>query len=173
MGGSISLTSAPNEGSTFTIKIPVGHQNQPLAAARAAQGEDAGQTRLRILVAEDNEPIRFLFQTMLEKWGHLVDTAADGKLALQAVQAQPYDVLLIDMQMPEMDGVTAAQEIRKINHARRMPIIVVTANAGPESRRVCREAGVTDVLTKPVNWGELARLLRHYSPGALGQQPPA
>lgn len=173
MGGSISLTSVPNEGSTFTIGIPVGHQTQPIVPAHPAVREHAGQTRLRILVAEDNEPIRFLFQTMLEKWGHLVDTAADGRMALEAVQAQPYDLLLIDMQMPKMDGLTAAQEIRKIDHARRMPIIVVTANAGPESRRACLEAGITDVLTKPVNWGELARLLRHHTGGELEQQPAA
>jgi len=168
MGGSISLKSALGTGSTFTITVPVAISADAPAVAAAAAPIDPGPAGLRILAAEDNEAIRFLLKTMLQKWGHTVDTASDGRAAVEAARAKTYDAILMDMQMPEMDGLEAAREIRKIDSARHTPIIAVTADS-IEHRRTYEDAGITAYTGKPVNWGELAQLLRAHA----GKRSPA
>lgn len=159
MGGTISLRSMPHKGSAFTITIPVEVPAEAPAPARASAGQVLAPRSLRLLVAEDDDTIRFLLQAMLQKWGHRVDTAANGLLAVEAVRAGSYDAVLMDMQMPEMDGASAARAIRGMPTAKQLPIIAVTAEAAPENRAAYLSAGITTVLGKPVKWDELSRLL--------------
>ncbi|MBA2389530.1 MAG: PAS domain S-box protein [Geodermatophilaceae bacterium] len=118
--------------------------------------------RLRILLAEDNVVNQKVGQLMLDKLGHHVDTVGNGWEALQAVLHLPYDVVLMDVQMPEMDGLEATRRIRSDLPMRRQPrIVAMTASALVEDRTACREAGMDDYLAKPVRAADLAAVLNH------------
>jgi len=116
----------------------------------------------RVLLAEDNEVNQKVAIRMLDRLGFGVDIVADGKAALQALQRQPYDILLLDVQMPELDGLQTAREIRKEwgDRPDRPWIIALTANAMQGDRQVCLDAGMDDYLSKPVDRDELARAMR-------------
>ncbi|AEV84429.1 two-component hybrid sensor and regulator [Actinoplanes sp. SE50] len=115
---------------------------------------------LRILLAEDNQINQKVAQTMLAKLGHRVDAVADGLEAVQAMQRADYDVVLMDMQMPVLDGLDATRRIRSEIPATRQPrIIAMTANALQEDRAACQAAGMDDFLAKPVRLADLAAAL--------------
>ncbi|MDQ3343988.1 MAG: response regulator, partial [Actinomycetota bacterium] len=117
--------------------------------------------RLRVLLAEDNVVNQKVGQLMLDKLGHHVDTVGNGWEALQAVLHLPYDVVLMDVQMPEMDGLEATRRIRSDLPMRRQPrIVAMTASALVEDRAACREAGMDDYLAKPVRAADLAAVLQ-------------
>jgi CheY-like chemotaxis protein len=159
MGGSLTLRSAESAGSTFTITIPV--QVSAVTPSRAEEPVAIPKTKsLRLLVAEDDETIRLLLQIMLQKWGHTVDCVVNGRLAVEAVRSAAYDAVLMDMQMPEMDGTAATRAIRASEtKGIRLPIIAITADAGVENAPSYLATGVNALMTKPVNWHELSRLL--------------
>ncbi len=118
---------------------------------------------LRILVAEDNRVNQLLAVTMLEKANHRVDIAGNGVEALQLVQAHPYDVILMDMQMPEMDGLNATRCIRGLAAGpAEIPIIAMTANAMKGDRERCLMAGMNDYLSKPIDRAELFEKLAYW-----------
>ncbi len=122
------------------------------AAARAS----APATRLRVLLAEDNQINQKVAQTMITKLGHHVDTVADGREAVDAVARADYDIVLMDMQMPVMDGLAATRHIRAHVPADRQPrIIAMTANALAEDRAACHAAGMDAFLAKPVRLTDL------------------
>ncbi|WP_160166796.1 PAS domain S-box protein [Caenispirillum salinarum] len=126
--------------------------------------------RLRILVAEDNPVNQQVAQRMLERLGHHVDLAADGVEAVDAVRVLPYDLVVMDMQMPEMDGLEATHRIRAMGPPLdTMPIVAMTANALPSDRQVCLDAGMTDYIAKPVDLDGLAMVIDR----AMGAAPPA
>jgi PAS domain S-box-containing protein len=115
---------------------------------------------LRILLAEDNLINQQVAQLMLAKLGHRVDTVSNGLEAVEAIRRIPYDVVLMDMQMPEMDGLTATRTIRSGSPAEQtVPIIAMTASALLEDRAACIRAGMNGYLTKPVRLAELAAAL--------------
>jgi len=117
--------------------------------------------RLRVLLAEDNVVNQKVGQLMLDKLGHHVDTVGNGWEALQAVLHLPYDVVLMDVQMPEMDGLEATRRIRSDLPMRRQSrIVAMTASALVEDRAACREAGMDDYLAKPVRAADLAAVLQ-------------
>ncbi|QLL29866.1 response regulator [Thermosynechococcus sichuanensis E542] len=122
---------------------------------------------LRILVAEDNKVNQMVALRILEKLGYRGDIAANGLEVLDAVQRQPYDVILMDMQMPEMDGVTATREVidlfQRLNQPRPR-IIAMTANAMESDRQLCLDAGMDDYVSKPINLEDLVRALRQCQP---------
>ncbi|HIK26277.1 MAG TPA: response regulator, partial [Thermosynechococcus sp. M46_R2017_013] len=122
---------------------------------------------LRILVAEDNKVNQMVALRILEKLGYRGDIAANGLEVLDAVQRQPYDVILMDMQMPEMDGLTATREVidlfQRLNQPRPR-IIAMTANAMESDRQLCRNAGMDDYVSKPINLEDLVRALRRCQP---------
>jgi signal transduction histidine kinase/CheY-like chemotaxis protein len=159
MGGSLTLRSAESAGSTFTITIPV--QVSAPTPSRTAEPVAIPKTKsLRILVADDDDTIRLLLQIMLQRWGHTVDCVANGRLAVEAVKSAAYDAVLMDMQMPEMDGAAATRAIRASEApGTRLPIIAITADAGVENAPAYLATGVDALVTKPVNWHELSRLL--------------
>lgn len=96
---------------------------------------------------------------LLERMGHHVDVAGDGEQALAAVRDSEYDVILMDCQMPVMDGYTAARAIRSLRGGRLLPIIAMTANAMAEDRQRCLDAGMDDYLSKPISIERLHELL--------------
>jgi CheY-like chemotaxis protein len=115
-----------------------------------------------VLLAEDNAINQRIGRLMLEKLGHHVDTVGNGREAMEAVQRVPYDVVLMDIEMPEMDGLEATRAIRRELPAHRQPqIVAMTAGALVEDRQACTEAGMDDYMAKPVRLGVLdATLIR-------------
>jgi CheY-like chemotaxis protein len=115
------------------------------------------RTVLRVLLAEDNAVNQRLGRLMVEKLGHHIDVVANGREATEAVRLAPYDVVLMDIEMPEMDGLDATRSIRRELPLARQPwIVAMTASALVEDQSACAEAGMDDYLSKPVRLGELA-----------------
>ncbi|HRI09542.1 MAG TPA: response regulator, partial [Nannocystaceae bacterium] len=115
--------------------------------------------RGRVLVVEDNAINQRVASLMLERLGCRVDVAADGREALDMVGQIPYDLIFMDCQMPEMDGFEATRAIRRGEAERRLPIAAMTAHALPDDRRRCIDAGMDEYLSKPVQLGELLRVV--------------
>ena len=131
------------------------------AAAPAAPGQPAQTPGLRILLAEDNATNRFVATRMLERLGHDVQSVVDGQAAVDAVKTGNHDLVLMDMMMPEMDGLTATREIRAMDGPKsRIPIIGLTANAMEADAEACREAGMDGFVTKPVKAARLEEAMR-------------
>ena len=123
---------------------------------------------MRILLADDNDTNRLLARTILVDEGFLVDEALTGATALDAAARMAYDLILMDVSMPEMDGLTATRAIRKLpGRAGSVPILAMTAHAMPGDREKCVEAGCHDYLCKPVDARALIAAIRHaIAPGA-------
>ncbi len=161
MGGSIAVVSELGIGTTFTVVLPLKLATAPVDAAgqsleeetsAAERSTDATATDAPayVLVAEDHPVNQKLITKMLEKWGHRVNVVANGIEAVEAVDRQRYDLVLMDMQMPELDGVEATVQIRRHHPAEQLPILAMTANVLPEDRQRCAAAGMQDFLTKPI-----------------------
>ncbi len=117
----------------------------------------------RILLTEDNPVNQTIAQRMLRHLGYPVDIAANGLEALQAMERQSYSIILMDIQMPEMDGLEATKIIRQRLSAEEQPLIIaVTAHALDYSREMCLDAGMDDYMAKPVQIEDLAEMLEKY-----------
>ncbi|WP_449234625.1 ATP-binding protein [Azospirillum doebereinerae] len=165
MGGEIAATSSPGRGSLFRFSIrTLPAEASPMAelAARPSapaprRGEaSAAPVALRLLLAEDNDINRMLITAMLTRIGHRVDAVVDGQAAMEAVRDSDYDVIVMDMEMPVLDGRSAARAIRRMGGpASRIPIVGLSADALPEHRDGHLAAGLDAYLTKPVDWEHL------------------
>jgi len=171
MGGSIQAHSAPGRGSTFWFELPLEAALEPLPASSTSVPAPAdalppGPRPAHVLVVEDNAVNCLVVQAMLERLGMTVTLAHDGAQAVAAIQAQPVELVLMDCQMPVMDGYEATRRIRSSGHANaQLPIVALTANALAEDRQRCDAAGMNDYLPKPVTGEALAAvLLRHLGP---------
>jgi signal transduction histidine kinase/DNA-binding response OmpR family regulator/HPt (histidine-containing phosphotransfer) domain-containing protein len=144
------------------------------AAPREAETVLAPISGLRVLLVEDNDFNQQVATELLADGGVEVEIAGNGAIAVDKVKAGTYDIVLMDMQMPVMDGVTATREIRKLGHAD-LPIIAMTANAMQADRDKCAAAGMNDYLTKPIDPDELFAALRKWrkAPVEAGLPPPA
>jgi signal transduction histidine kinase/CheY-like chemotaxis protein len=175
MGGRIWAESVTGAGSTFhftaTFKMAAA-ASVPEAPVEAPGAENRS---LRILVAEDNPVNRKLACKILEKRGHLVASAQNGREALEAVQASDFDLVLMDVQMPEMDGIEATRRIRSWEQParRRTMIAAMTAHAMAEDRERCLAAGMDSYVTKPLQIAQLAKVLREAADAASLAAPPA
>ena len=119
---------------------------------------------IRILLAEDNAINALLTRTLLEAEGHSVDTVEDGALAVEAMKTASYDLIFMDMRMPNMDGLEATRKIRTLpNVSRALPIIALTANAFDDDRNACFDSGMNDFMTKPVSAEELSEKVRDWT----------
>ena len=119
--------------------------------------------RVRILLVEDNIVNQKVARRMLEKAGHRVDCAADGREAIRAASTLPYDLILMDCQMPEVDGLEATERIRALPApASHVPIVALTANAIQGDRERCLAAGMDDYLSKPIQRDALLRMVEQW-----------
>ena len=159
MGGTIGAGSTPGFGSRFWFEIPLRVATPPSGAA-APQAPDARRP-LKILVAEDIEANRAVMAAMLEKLGHEAHFAEDGAQAIEAVGKDDYDVILMDIQMPNVDGLAATRAIRGIGGRwANLPVIAVSAYSQQADKDAAFGAGVSDFLTKPVRRSALDAALR-------------
>jgi two-component system, sensor histidine kinase len=165
MGGEIRVSSAPGQGSEFSFELPlpVARGAAPPPPARPPVRE---QFEGRVLVAEDDWGNQKVIDVMLRRAGLEVEIVDNGLSAFHRATEDTWSLVLMDMQMPGMDGVESVRRIRERLAGRPLAIIALTANAHAEHRRTCLEAGMDDFLTKPVRQEELRTCLRKWLPVA-------
>jgi len=180
MGGRMGVDSTPGAGSRFWFEVafPVGAETMPQPEEGEVPAAPVGA--LSILLAEDNLVNQKVAAGLLTRRGHRVTVVPDGARAVEAVRAQSFDAVLMDMQMPGMDGLEATRAIRRLGgDAARVPIVAMTANTMPGDAERCLEAGMDGYLRKPVRPAELdAALARHARrpapvPMPVPVEPPA
>jgi PAS domain S-box-containing protein len=173
MGGQLGVESTPGVGSKFWFSMAL------IECCEAAQDElgieTSGQvSAARILVAEDVAMNRHVIDGLLRAAGHLPVIVENGALALEAVQKAPFDLVLMDMEMPEMDGLSATRAIRRLpGKVADIPIIALTANAMLDDAETCRRAGMNDFLAKPIDRHALDVKVRNWCLVAEEQTLPA
>jgi signal transduction histidine kinase/CheY-like chemotaxis protein len=151
MGGDLTVASTPGEGSTFTLVIALPPAERPEKAAPASTPE-----ALRVLIVDDHEVNRRAFTMILQSAGGEVATAIDGEDALATLAVQPFDLVLMDLNMPRLGGLAAARRLRaEPGPNRDAPVIALTASVSPAEQASCLEAGMNAFVMKPVEAAEL------------------
>jgi len=147
-------------GATEPVAEPTDTQSQTPDPSSIRKTADV----IRILLAEDNAINALLTRTLLEAEGCHVDTVEDGQLAVEAMKVNAYDLIFMDMRMPNMDGLEATRKIRQMDHASKgLPIVALTANAFDDDRNACFDAGMNDFMTKPVSAEELSEMVAQWT----------
>jgi len=164
MGGEIWVESEPEKGSSFIFTACFGHGNPEEITARSSQNESDREAlksiqNARILLVEDNEINQQIAQEILENEGFIIDIAQDGKQGVEAVEKNSYDLVLMDIQMPVMDGYEATRAIRKKQKFKDLPILAMSASAMTHDQDEARAAGMNDHVAKPINVDTLMKTL--------------
>jgi PAS domain S-box-containing protein len=154
--GKITVHSKEQEGSTFTLDIPYAIGKGILKEKFSEQSIHADLHEVRILVAEDNELNQYITKVMLTEYHCIPDLASNGKIAVEMFERNQYDLILMDIQMPEMDGIEATKKIRQLKgHKAAVPIVALTANAMKSDQEKYIEAGMNGHIAKPFKENEL------------------
>ncbi len=157
IGGTITVRSELGKGSAFTLQIP--YEEAVIEAIKSNRERGFNLQGLNVLVAEDNTVNQLLACTILSNEGVLVDQAINGRVAIEKASAKRYDLIFMDIQMPEINGIEAAAALRKVGC--KTPIIALTASNSEPDKQACKEVGMSDFLAKPFAKSELL--------GKLGQ----
>jgi len=165
MNGSLTVESRLNEGSEFILSIPM-EIDEHESTLKTIDLEESLQIKPKsgstILLAEDNFLSQKLAHRILTNMGMHVTVANNGKIAVDLVKSNPFDLVILDIQMPVMDGIEAAKQIRAFNQ--KTPILAMTANAFSEDRALCLAAGMNDYISKPIDPKSLSRALATWIP---------
>ncbi|HYM32463.1 MAG TPA: PAS-domain containing protein [Candidatus Cybelea sp.] len=165
MGGAIGVASEPGRGTRFwfTALCGIGKPGAMPDPAGLPDAADGAASKFDVLVAEDNQINSMVIVAMLNRLGHRTDVVTDGREAVAAVMRRPYDLVLMDVQMPEMDGVLATKAIRELaGPVGALPIVALTANALSSQHDEYLAAGMNDCLTKPFRLEDLDTILRRW-----------
>ncbi len=175
MGGTLGYRSDPGRGSTFWFEVPLPHRppaadepGPPLAPERSLPRRALAAGGPTFLVAEDNLVNQIVVAAMIEKLGYHVDVVSNGREAVEALMRAEYAVVLMDCQMPEMDGFEATREIRRRQLSpRRTPVIALTASATADDRQRCFDADMDDYISKPMRFADLEAAIGRWVPVAV------
>jgi signal transduction histidine kinase/CheY-like chemotaxis protein/HPt (histidine-containing phosphotransfer) domain-containing protein len=175
MGGTLSVTSQEGSGSSFVFRLVLPVAPAPALDSRPDAAAPEVPRELRVLSVDDSEVNQILIQRLLARFGSQVVPAANGREAVDKALAAPFDLILMDCMMPEMDGFDATRAIReREGSARRTPIVGLTASAMAEDRERCLAVGMDDYLTKPIDATALRRTIASWVPAraAVAAPPP-
>lgn len=167
MGGRISAKGEPGKGAMFEFEIPFEASTalesvESTATSTENTPSELAHSPIRVLIAEDSPANQIVFRAMLEDTGYFADIVGNGLEAVQAAKDFDYDIILMDIFMPEMDGIEATRAIRQLQPAQAAPIIALTANAMPGDQEKFLSAGMDDYLAKPLNKSTLIKMLNKW-----------
>ena len=166
MGGAIGVESCPGEGATFWVDLTL-----PKASPTAVDSENSWHSAdhsqpMQVLVADDSRVNLRIAEAMLRHMGHSPHCVANGAEALRAVEDSEFDIVFMDLWMPEMDGVEATRRIRQLSGTKAaIPIVALTANAAPSDHERCADAGMDGLVSKPIQPKDLRQAIQKYSQG--------
>jgi signal transduction histidine kinase/CheY-like chemotaxis protein len=170
--GTIDAASEPGKGSVFTLNIPykiASRQTETRKPTGTSASEEPGFPNIHILVAEDNEINQTLLKNLFSYWNLRYELAQNGKEAIEKLEHGKFDLLLMDIQMPEVDGYTATRHIRNVLHSD-IPIIAMTAHAMAGEREKCLSYGMNEYISKPIREEQLYKLIAEFSPIDIKKQ---
>ena len=172
MGGEITVTSTPGEGSEFSFELLLPLAQPPVEAMAVSASLPLEKLFGRVLVVEDDRVNQKVIGLMLKRLGITSELVDNGLSAVQRVTAEEWDLVLMDVQMPDIDGLEATRRIRNHASGRQTPIVALTANALPEDRAACEAAGMNAFLTKPIREADLRLCLETWLRTDRRTSPP-